>query len=210
VPALRTLPVPLVVALLVAGCLAALGLILLLYDIANLSLRLRFTDEYLGRFDRFVKAWSAGLFDPGEYDWLLRRSPKMQAELGLGGMADYKPAGSLSYLTGYAILVNTLPEIVEGTAHPDVVRRTGETLVRHAGLLQDTTKKKAAHLLNPVQWVLHGLDVPAGLLVTIGLLNSTRGESPILRLLTLVGLVVGILAEWNGATAFLRSLKLIP
>jgi hypothetical protein len=47
-------------------------------------------------------------------------------------------------------------------------------------------------------------------LVAVGILNPKRGESPLLRLLTLAGIVVGILADWNGATALLRSLKVIP
>ncbi|MDQ6948135.1 MAG: hypothetical protein M3256_18165 [Actinomycetota bacterium] len=198
------MPSLLIVGLIVAGVLATLGILVIISDILSMWLELRFTENYWQHFARFTTAGS------GSYEWLLRRSTKMQVLLGPRGITDYKPAGSTTFLRGYAVLVNTLPGILEGSEDPDIVRRCGEIIVRHAGWLQDSLRGHLLQLLNPAQWLLRGLDVPARILVALRIVKPSQGESPILRVLTLLGLVVGILANWNGATAVLRSHGVIP
>ena len=51
-----------------------------------------------------------------------------------------EPAGSLTYIGGYAVLLNTLPDIADGSADPDIARGCHETLVRHVGVLEDAIK----------------------------------------------------------------------
>jgi hypothetical protein len=197
-------PSLLVICLIAAGVLAIFGILLMLSDIVSMWSQLRFTENYWQHFARFTTTRS------GSYEWLLRRSTKMQMLLGPGGIVDYKPAGMLSYMRGYVVLVNTLPGIVEGSEDPDIVRRCGEIIVRHAGWLEDSLRSRLLQLLNPAQWLLRGLDVPGRILAALGLVKRSTGESPIFRVLTLIFTVFGILATWDPATSFLRSHHIIP
>jgi hypothetical protein len=194
----------LALGLISAGVLAILGLLLLVYEVISMWLQLRFTEEYFQRFARFTTQES------NDYEWLLRRSTKMQVLLGPGGLMDYKPAGTMSYMRGYPLLLNTLPGIIEGSEEPGIVRRCAEMLVRHAGWLQDSIRSRLFHLINPVQWIIRGLEIPGRFLTTLGVLKPSVGEGPIFRLITLVGIAVGIFAMWDPATAFLRSHGIIP
>ena len=201
---------PILIGLVVGGLLLLLGLLTILYEIGSLVLRLRFSNIYLGRFARFASTWSPGRYDQAEYDWLLRRSNRMQTDLGTGGLTSYKPAGSLTYIGGYAVLLNTLPDIADGSADPDIARGCHETLVRHVGVLEDAIKTRALYLLNPVQWLMFGLEVPGRLLAAMRIVSPSVGEGPLLRLVTLVASLVIILASWDQAVGFLRSHRIIP
>ena len=134
----------------------------------------------------------------------------MQLLLGPGGLMDYKPAGTISYIRGYPLLINTLPGIIEGSEEPEIVRRCAEMLIRHAGWLEDSIRSRLLQLINPVQWIVRGLEIPGRFLTTLGVVKPSVGEGPIFRLITLVGIIVGILAGLDPATAFLRSHRIIP
>jgi hypothetical protein len=201
---------PFVVGLAVAGLLLMLGLLVVLYELGGLVLRLRFSNDYLRRFTAFVNNWSPGRYNQAEYDWLLRRSNRMQADLGTGGMTSYKPAGFLNFIPGYAVLLNTLPEIADGSADPDIARGCRETLVRHIGVLEDGIKTRLLYLLNPVQWLVYGLEVPGRLLAAMRIVTPVVGEGRLFRLITLISAVVIIFANWDQATGFLRFHKVIP
>jgi hypothetical protein len=85
-------PSLLIICLIAAGVVALLGLVLILYDLGGLVTRLGFTRQYASRFSDFVNTWAApNQFDAEAYDWLLKRSMRMQAELG---PMSYKPPGS--------------------------------------------------------------------------------------------------------------------
>jgi hypothetical protein len=201
---------PIVIGLASVGVLLLLGLLVIAYDLVSMVTKIRFANEYLDRFTRFVNSWSPGLYDKAEYDWLLRRSPRMQRDLGSAGMTTYKPAGSTAYIAGYAVLLNVLPGIADGSADSFLAQRAHETLVRHVGSLEDGIKAHFAYLINPVRWFLKGLTVPGRLLAAIGVVTPSAGEGRFLRGLTFFGLVIGILANWDPAATFLRGHHLLP
>src|SRR5438309_8774986 len=135
----------------------------------------------------------------------------MQRLLGVGGIVEYQPAGFLGPTrTGYAVLINTLPRIYEGSEDPIIVRRCGEIIVAHAGRLQDSLRSRLLELINPVKWLVRGLEVPGRFLAALDVVKPSVGAGPLLRLLTLVGVVIGILAGLDPATAFLRSHGILP
>lgn len=78
------------------------------------------------------------------------------------------------------------------------------------GWLEDEIKKRLGYLLNPVQWLVHCLELPGRILAVLGVVSQPVGEGRFLRLLTLVSLIVTILAAWDPATAFLRAHHLLP
>jgi hypothetical protein len=151
---------PVVIGLALAGLLLLLGLLVIVYELVSMVMRIRFANEYLGRFTGFINNWSPGRYNRTEYDWLLRRSRRMQQDLGSAGITSYKPAGSLNYFPTYAVILNGLPAIADGSADSFVAVRSHETLVRHVGWLEDGIKLRLAYLINPVQWFLQHRPAP--------------------------------------------------
>jgi hypothetical protein len=125
--------------------------------------------------------------------------------------SEYRPRGFLGPpQQGYAVLVNTLPRIFQGEEDPHIVQQVRDILIGHAGWLQDTLRSRLLQLVNPVQWIIRGLEVPGRFLAALRVVSPSVGEGPVLRLITLVSVVLTILAMWDPATAFLRSHGIIP
>jgi hypothetical protein len=71
---------PLGLGLMAAGVVAVFGILLIVYEIISTFFQWRFSEEYWQRFARFTTEGS------NDYEWLLRRSRRMQRLLGVGGI----------------------------------------------------------------------------------------------------------------------------
>jgi len=61
-----------------------------------------------------------------------------------------------------------------------------------------------------VQWFLHGFTVPGRLLPAIGFVSPSVGAGRFFRVITFIGVAIGVLANWDAARVFLRAHHLLP
>jgi hypothetical protein len=112
-----------------------LGLWQVIRKYKNISDRMEFTKEYLERFNKFIARQE---FDGTEYNWLTLRVTKIQEELGQCGiLTSYRPPFANFMYNNYQLIINILPEIRSGAAHPEMVNACQDAMIRHLGVLSE-------------------------------------------------------------------------
>jgi len=195
-----------------------LGLFQVIRRYKIVSNRIKFTKEYLNRFNKFIERPE---FDGAEYYWLTHRVAKIQNELGQGGiLASYKPPFANFIYSNYQLIINTLPEIRSGKAHTEMVSACQDAMIRHLGMLDDRLSKSYGHLFNPVKWLQEGIRLiisfPIRLAYWSSLFQYADFErivnGPILSFLSFIVMLIGLLGSvitlalgWDNFLKLLRQ-----
>src|SRR3954452_10291393 len=145
--------------LVIIACL--FGVVSILLSRRSLRARAMRATQFTSNFRQFANAlYHEGTFNPGLYEWLLKKSGTMQNEMGtLGEMSYYRPPFASYMITNYAVIFNTIPERGRGTAHEHMVATCDECLVRYAGFLEEMAAEVNRRLLNPFLWLREGARV---------------------------------------------------
>jgi len=177
-----------------------------------------FAVEYLQKFQKFASTYEDG-FDGELFYWLTHRGPKIQAELGVFGVADYRPPAANYMFKNYQLIVNMLPEIRSGVVNSYQIAACEDALVRYIGWLDDRIEESLARLRNPVIWFRNGfrwiLALPVMILQWFGLIaeaSATRFTSgPLFNFFAgMMGLLsssLAVLAYVLGADELTRLLR---
>lgn len=193
---------PRIIALMILLGTLVLGFARLLTAHRQVKRKIAFASEYTNTFMQFAQADET---NAALYTWLVRNSVKMQHEIGIYGIVDYKPPGSFKFIPNYQIILNLLPEIFESrrerfgpfsSRYKDKVLHFWETLTRYSGILEEQFEESKKRVRNPFIWLQTGVQtivlVPLFILNWLGLL----GQSALSRVqnLGVVNIVSGLIA----------------
>ncbi|MBV5347763.1 hypothetical protein JZU46_06080 [bacterium] len=202
--------------------------VLLVAGFLNISAKRRdiiikhmFAVEYAEKFSDFaMQALKQEQLSDKLYVWLTKNVDKMQESLGVIGIVQYKPPFSQYAVKNYQMLINTLHQISNRTAHNDDINLCYHLLVRYVGVLEEAEKSTKKQLRNPFIWFSEGVRLavtsPLYLLNWFGLLGSSTAErlseSLLARLISGIFALVGFLASivqilqgWDDVVNFLRA-----
>jgi hypothetical protein len=159
--------------------LLILGFVMIRRDYYILEKNYEFVQEYLNRFtvftNRFGSSGAHGIVF-SEYDWLLRRSTKVQRTIGAFGVHIY-----VDWLTGfknnsYELIVNILPKFPDASVESQLIIVAHQSLTRYLGDIEDKTQELAQDLRNPLICLKVGINTmfqfPLWLLKWFGLLSE--------------------------------------
>ena len=168
-----------------------------------------FAVEYLQKFRQFALTSEDG-FDGELYYWLTHRGPKIQDELGIFGVASYRPPAANYMFNNYQLIINILPEIRSGVVNSYQIASCEEALIRYIGWLDDRISGLVAQLCNPVTLFRNGfrwiLSLPATILYWFGLIgesslrsfSSSRAFTFVSGVLALFASITTILSYFMG------------
>jgi len=138
-----------------------------------------FVQEYLNRFmeftNRFGSSGAHGIIF-NEYDWLLRRSTKVQRTIGAFGIHMYRDRLTGFTSNSYELIVNILPKFPDASVEPQLIIVAHQSLTRYLGDIEDKTQGLAQDLRNPLIHLKVGINTmfqfPLWLLKWFGLLSE--------------------------------------
>ncbi len=185
--------------------------------------RQKFTHEFQRYFVRFAESRGT---DSESFVWVMKNMDRMQANLGVIGVLDgYRPAFANYIVRNYQILINTLPEIQTGHAHPDMIDSCQVAILRYIGTLDRWVADSNHQLVNPLVYLKEGvstiISLPVYLLSALGLIAIESTErfrlsrfvqflSICVVLVGLVGSIIGIVTGWDQFTKTLEQLHISP
>ena len=191
------------------------GLVRLVIRCRSLVKKREFLIEYYNKFEKFVEDYPNKEIDGEVYAWLTRNVTRIQRELGIHGVMEmYKKACSSCYLSNYAIIINTLPDIIRRTAHKNDILSCFECMTRYLGVLEERTNLLVSQILNPLVWLREGVKLilllPLIVLVWFGMIGLSSAEtiersplvttiSGMVSFLGLVGALITIILGWKEA-----------
>lgn len=205
-----------IIAILI--CLLILGFIRIINRILYLQKRIDFTSQYLKRYSEFI---SKDNFDEEEYYWLTYNVNKIQAELGVGGIIDYRPPFANYIINNYQLIINTLPEIRSGIAHEAMINACSEVMIRHLGLLDKNITELRNQLYNPFIYLREGINLIITLPIRIaywsGLVEYSSFEKVstgiIVKIFSFLIMILGVIASvitiFIGWEPFITQMRLL-
>lgn len=198
--------------------ISAVGLLRILRTLKILDQREVFTKEYESKYSSFIDNKE---FDDKEYQWLMHQVDKMQDELGRAGLINYQPPFQNYIMNDYHLLVNTLPQIREGTAPSLLVNGCQDVLIRHLGKLKEYKNEMNSYLNNPLRWFLEGVKYIISLPLQIAYMSGILGHqkyqrayngfivsllSFILSLVTFIAAIITILIGWDELIVIIKNM----
>lgn len=209
----------LLAALLMAATIVT-GYVSALVERSALKNKLQFTNQFMGKLVEYAKS---GLYDEEAYEWMIRKSEKMQDDLGrIGVFASYKPAGANYVIYNVPVILNMLPQLHtyandewlrDRPVTEDVYNSVRDAVLRHIGTLENSIDQLNKSLLNPIKNFRRGVGtivmIPLDLLEGLGIFSSATNQRAHQSIITrvvagavaLVGFmsgVVTIFAGWQG------------
>mgnify|MGYP001187415582 CR=1 FL=1 len=178
----------------------------------------RFANEFR---DRFIGYCNSKGQDHDAFDWLIRRSHRMQGDMGeLGIYGAYTPPFGRYRITNYPIILNMLPELrtyierdFRNSFHDQTIdsfmRAIDEALLRYLGALEGQLPRSRRRLFNPIIWFRDGvgqvLALPLLLLSWFGLLGAATVNrieaTSLFKMLAAFGGIIGV--SGSAMTIFL-------
>lgn len=181
--------------------------------------RQKFTHEFQRYFVQFAESRGT---DSESFLWVMKNMDRMQANLGVIGVLDgYRPAYANYIVRNHQILINTLPEIQTGHAHPAMIDSCQVAILRYIGTLDRWVADSNHQLVNPLVYLKEGvstiISLPIYLLSALGLIAIESTErfrlshfvqflSMCVVLIGLVGSIIGIVTGWDQFTKTLEQL----
>lgn len=212
----RLIPIIIFISLL------ALGSAEILRRLSRTFKNIEFANQYSDQLLKFVNS-NGQEFEI--YEWLIRKSQRMQVQLGSRGiLALYRPAYSATQHKNYAVLPNMLTELRNAYTFSDpdlpnkIAINIGEIILAHVGRLDDVLDELRSQIKNPFIWFREGvrtiLAFPALLLVWVGIIGARSAQRVTNNLLfkllagiiTIIGLFASIMTIILGWDAFLDVL----
>ena len=207
------------------GAIFIIGFITTLREFLRYQKKYDFAFEY---FDYLKKYIESGGDDNSSYTWLTSKSSKIQNQMGVFGLVDYKPAGANYIHKNHQLIVNGLPELRQYYADRYIFQRLAnemaaslqEALIRYSGHLEDKLEAAKSNLLNPIIAFREGvrsiLAFPLNLLGWFGIVSMStiysvttsivfKLFSGLAAILAFVGTVMTIVVGWNDFVKILTG-----
>jgi hypothetical protein len=202
--------------LFIVAVLLLAGLAIRIGDRAALRKRRAFAQTYLERLSHLVRKLDAGKFDGATFDWLTMNVPQMQRALGYHGVMAYRAPFGIYSAQRYQILINTLPQIRSGIAHPSDIQACQDAILRYIGELNEEADG-AESLLNPLAWLREGVrfvvTLPLRLAVWSGLMSESTfvraSNHPLTRIVSALAWTVGLVASVIEIAEYWDELRLL-
>ena len=182
-----------------------------------------FAEDYRHNFVSFANKYNKNDFDNELYVWLTKNIDKIQTEIGIYGLSDYKPPHSNRIIRDYPIILNTVPQFREGRAHEFDIGSVNDSLLRYLGVLEIHRENKLKELKNPLIWFRTGfqkvISLPILLLYSFGIITERTVnrivESSVFKLisgltgfiLTLYGIFC-LITDWDRIVDYVKSIFL--
>ena len=178
--------------------------------------------------DKFANFLNSGEADSQDYEFLVYHSNKMQANMGpIGRMYRYHDPFVATY-SNYPIILNMIPDLNRNLreslySEDDNFRAATirDSIIRYLASLDDSIEGINSILYNPFVWLREGfqrlLAFPYDFLNFAGLISNERLENALhskrlqvlgslMTIISVIGAVMGIIADWNETTAWISRL----
>ena len=178
--------------------------------------------EFLSKFRTFTNEYKQKKFNTELYGWLNYHSGEVQREIGVYGLADYRPPFENFIIHNHAIIVNVLSEMrSRWDTHPSMISFVDDNLMRYLGDANSVLKGERAMTCNPLMWLRYGMQsiivFPFTILYWFGALNKESvekiRENPLIKLTSIATAVVGLMSTVISAIGekdqFWQALKTI-
>lgn len=196
-----------------------IGLIRVVIRYRNHNEDIKFASTYLENYQKFINKISQDQLDHELYYLLIRQTDKIQKQIGLFGIVDYKPPFSRRVIQNYQLIVNTLPEIRTGMAHPADMASIEDILIRYLGSEEEQNSVYYRNLFNPFIWLREGvrfiLILPFLILEWAGVISEESSNtineggffsfiSGIIAIIGFIATIVGLVVDWEQ---FVQTVK---
>lgn len=180
------------------------------YEMMKLQDRISFLNEFN---DKFVEYCNGKGKNNDLYTWLIRKSNKMQSEIGIFGIVDYKAPYTNHIINNFQLILNGLPKTRDdfinnpGSQHAVLVN---EALLRYGGWLEELVESLRKTITNPFILLIDGiksiLSLPILILHEIKLLpvniyqklRDNIIDKFLAGIITLISIVSGIITIFTG------------
>lgn len=179
-----------------------IGGIALFVELIKLSKKTEFVGSFITKFQRFAKTYQDD-FDGKIYGWLLENSVKMQSMMGQLGTMMYRPPFASYAHTNYQLVLNVIPEMRTGQAHPHLVAALEDALIRYYGTLNDRHDSSQSRIKNPLMLIREGFSIilllPWMILYGFGILSSNAiskaSTNPFIKILSAILAIVAFISS---------------
>lgn len=178
-----------------------------------------FAVEYRKEFENVLLSRGTGTIDREKLGWLIKHSDKMQSQLGIIGIMDYKPAYQTYVIRGYHIIINTVIRLDDQDLQLDEVRSVDNALLRQIGSIENENEVTRSNLTNPFKWFSEGIrnivSIPFYMLSWFGILGtstvskiiSTAFFKVVAGIIAFIGLVSSIVTIIQGKDQTMQFVK---
>lgn len=198
---------------------AVVGFIMLSRKYLGLYRRRSFVLQYRHKYTEFINELSTqGTLNPTLYEWLLRKCPRVEIELGQQAYVTRKPPFSSTVIQNYAFLPNTLQQIKIDAAHPSEIEYVAIHLTHFLGIQDEALRQTLSKLVNPFLWVQTGIQytllLPIQIIMWAEIVSSQTAKKierhPLVKLTTHVATILAslitIAVGWDDASKFIEEL----
>ena len=164
----------------------------LVYSLGRLTKHIRFAKRFLARYTRVINNR-----DNESYEWLLRNLFQIREEMEAHGASYFRIGNIITNL-------HDLPDIL-----PPNLSDVSVDLTKYIGRLCFLRRKLLLHVLCPLVWPIHMVDMILQLCNHFGVINTISKKPAIQRITAIcTGLLIlyGIIADWEGFTKTFRSI----
>jgi hypothetical protein len=210
--------------------LLILGLIRILKDYFLFQEKIQSVTEFLNKFEDYLESQGN---DFNSYSWLMKKSPKVQSDMGGYGIAAQFRTPYAHHYThvNYPLILNIIPEIRKELSQHSSLQNIAalreyeaiihESIWHYTGVLNEYLDQHKKRLKNPAIWFTEGISwlllLPISILSWVGLFGETLvrkiARNQLFKILaglvTLLGAVSTIMTIVIGWDAFMKTLKMI-
>lgn len=208
-----------IIPIIILLSLLGLGFGEILRRLSRTFNNIEFANQYSNQLPKYVDSNGQ---DFEVLEWLIRKSHKMQVQLGSRGiLALYRPAYSTTQYQNYPVLPNMLTELRDAYTFSDpelpnkIAINIYEIILGHVGRLDDVLEELRSQIKNPFIWFREGtrtiLAFPTLLLVWLGIIGARSAQRITSNLLfklfagivSMIGLLASIMTIILGWGDFL-------
>lgn len=201
-----------------------IGVLKLVYDKKKLNDKKLVISEFLKKFNDLIKDYNENRdtkipYKVQLYVDLMTKVDKIVELIGNFGVIQYSNRGY--HNDYYNILLNTIPKVRSKSIDEFHVLQSQDALIRSIGYFDNQINDLKMYLVNPFRWMTSGfrflLSLIPWTLAEIGLIKEPSFDkivnsgimnilTAIVSLLSILGIIVGILADFDAAIIYVKKI----
>lgn len=207
----------LIIISVIIVAIAIIGFYTIHKECRSYEKELEFANRYRNRFVSLANEYiSSRNVNNEEYTWLTMNVHRIQTDMGVFGILDYRAPFGMYVVKNYQIVVNTLPKFRNGEIKDFDIQSTDESILRYIGYNEAVLLDIEAEKKSPLKWLSTGvgqlISLPMAILKEFGVISvssyntwkSSRIKNILAGLISLLGIVSIVMTVVLGWEEFIN------